>query len=427
MSRAAATVLLLCTRLPCRLSSKSSRRTARLISTTPSKPPSSPAATGHNESLFHFTRARFLANESKELAQRHAPFNVAELAKLAVKAAETTSNRRGTCLAVEKLPDGMHNKAVRFTMDNGFQVIGNVPNPNAGLPHYTTASEVATMDFLKHLIPEDENITTSHLWHDDLHIENVFVKPDDPSEIYAFIDWQSTELAPLYDHIIEPYILEYDGPPLNDLLKRPKLADIEALFQDEPAAMAKRKASSLFRKMSLVALYRFLLYKKMPRLFKALEFCQTDCFQLLLLARNLQIDDEATYLSLLAEQQENKWCGVPRISQGMQQAPLYFSTEEIRRIHQDAEAAARSIELMGDLRIMIGSQYFQAQGLVSHGQFRELEQLLPRVKEEFVRMHAGSKEEEVELSRAWPLRSTRLSISMSGSHRERALQVEHKQ
>jgi hypothetical protein len=42
----------------------------------------------------------------------------------------------------------MHNKAIRFTMDDGFQVIGKVPNPNAGLPHYTTASEVATMDFV---------------------------------------------------------------------------------------------------------------------------------------------------------------------------------------------------------------------------------------------------------------------------------------
>ncbi|KAL4966463.1 uncharacterized protein BDV14DRAFT_198918 [Aspergillus stella-maris] len=34
-------------------------------------------------------------------------------------------------------------------MDSGFQVVGKVPNPNSGLKHFTTASEVATMDFLR--------------------------------------------------------------------------------------------------------------------------------------------------------------------------------------------------------------------------------------------------------------------------------------
>lgn len=33
-------------------------------------------------------------------------------------------------------------------MQDGTQVVGKVPNPNAGRPHYTTASEVATMDFV---------------------------------------------------------------------------------------------------------------------------------------------------------------------------------------------------------------------------------------------------------------------------------------
>jgi hypothetical protein len=154
--------------------------------------------------------------------------------------------------------------------------------------------------------------------------------------------------------------------------------------------------------MSLVALYRFLLYKRMPRLSLALEFHQTDSFQLLLLARNLLIDGETTYLGLLAEQQENRWSEVPRISQGTQNVPpLSFSREEIQRIKLDSEAAARSMELMGDLRKMVGSQYFLAQGLVSHEQYRELEQILPKVKEEFLQMHARSRE-EVELNHAWP-------------------------
>jgi hypothetical protein len=98
--------------------------------------------------FFRFTRGRFLTNEASELAKRHIHFNVDELARLAVLAAEAASNGPRTCIGIEKMADGMHNKAIRFTMDNGFQAVGKVPNPNAGLPHLTTASEVATMDFL---------------------------------------------------------------------------------------------------------------------------------------------------------------------------------------------------------------------------------------------------------------------------------------
>ncbi|KDB26353.1 hypothetical protein H109_01821 [Trichophyton interdigitale MR816] len=52
------------------------------------------------------------------------------------------------CISVKKYPDGMFNKAFVLTMDNGREVVAKVPNPNAGIPHYTTASEVATMDFV---------------------------------------------------------------------------------------------------------------------------------------------------------------------------------------------------------------------------------------------------------------------------------------
>jgi hypothetical protein len=57
------------------------------------------------------------------------------------------------CVHIQKCPDGLYNKAYIFRMDDGREVIGKVPNPNAGLPHYSTASEVATMDYVG--IPPD--------------------------------------------------------------------------------------------------------------------------------------------------------------------------------------------------------------------------------------------------------------------------------
>ncbi|RHZ57500.1 uncharacterized protein CDV56_108101 [Aspergillus thermomutatus] len=449
------------------------------------------------------------------------------------------------CVNIEKLADGMHSKAVRFTMDDGFQAVGKVPNPNAGLPHFTTASEVATMDFMrnvlgtpapkvfswssttdnavgaeyilmenvrgvqlsqiwdrlnvevklevlkkvalyqdswaqtrfsqygslyykqdlahsapsvqytdtngqdvvddrfavgpsmsrqntddgraelhfdrgpwhtaedyeratglresycirnipqlprspiaiyysgtyqpsrekkllaaesylklvKFLMPDDESIRMSHIWHNDLHTENIFVNPDNPSEIYGFIDWQSTELAPLYDHTLEPYFLDYDGPSLGGLLERPRLEDIRPLFQDEPEPVASRKANSLFTKMSLVALYRYFVRKKSMRLFKALEYRQTLCFHLLLFARNLLVDGEATYLELLANQQQENWVGIPKISQCNEGPPLSFSKDMLEEIEKDSTGATTSIMLMQEAQQMIGEQYFRAQGV----------------------------------------------------------------
>jgi hypothetical protein len=48
-----------------------------------------------------------------------------------------------------KLAEGSFNKVFLLTMDTGKQIIARIPHPNAGPPHYTTASEVATMHYLR--------------------------------------------------------------------------------------------------------------------------------------------------------------------------------------------------------------------------------------------------------------------------------------
>ncbi|KAL4778067.1 hypothetical protein BJX76DRAFT_352887 [Aspergillus varians] len=45
----------------------------------------------------------------------------------------------GRCITIKKYPDGMFNKAYLMCMDDGQEVIAKVPNPNAGVPHFTTA------------------------------------------------------------------------------------------------------------------------------------------------------------------------------------------------------------------------------------------------------------------------------------------------
>ena len=96
-----------------------------------------------NQDFFRYTAGRFLFDEIKQMACRRVQFDMNELVHIA---ASSTASR--SCVAVRKLPEGQYSKAFLLTMDNGKRVIAKVPNPNAGRPHYTTASEVATMDFV---------------------------------------------------------------------------------------------------------------------------------------------------------------------------------------------------------------------------------------------------------------------------------------
>jgi hypothetical protein len=80
------------------------------------------------------------------MERRYVRFNMNELAQVAAQ-----SIGAGSCTSVRKFPDGMYNKSFTLTMDDGQEVVAKVPNPNAGLAHYSTASEVATMDFVSTL------------------------------------------------------------------------------------------------------------------------------------------------------------------------------------------------------------------------------------------------------------------------------------
>jgi hypothetical protein len=48
------------------------------------------------------------------------------------------------------------------------------------------------------------------LWHTDLHLGNIFVCSDDPTSIEAIIDWQSSQIAPLF---IQARFPEFLVPP----------------------------------------------------------------------------------------------------------------------------------------------------------------------------------------------------------------------
>lgn len=252
------------------------------------------------------------------------------------------------------------------------------------------------LGMIKYLLPTDQSIQSSCLWHDDLHIENIFVDPKNPTEVIGIIDWQSAELAPLFEHARQPYFLDYDGPPTFGL-ERPRLP--ENLAQLDPAAQ--KEAKALFLNQSLSALYKAVLHRQNPRLYRAMAFQETPSFDFLLLARNLLVDGEATYLAQVLEL-EKTWAELPGVcARGAAPFPFRFSNEERAEIEADVSGALRGIEAMREVQESLG-ELFPERGIVRNDQYEETRDALRQIREQVIDMYARD-EKEKEIWRAgWP-------------------------
>jgi hypothetical protein len=95
------------------------------------------------EQFYKYTSGRWLWNEKYQLARRYVEFDLPGILQVSAQAIGARS-----CIKVEKLPEGNFSKVFLITMDDGRELIAKIPNPNAGQPHLTTASEAATMDYV---------------------------------------------------------------------------------------------------------------------------------------------------------------------------------------------------------------------------------------------------------------------------------------
>jgi len=105
--------------------------------------PKSQVPSEDNDDQFNYTRGRFVMDEKTEMSRRRVQFDAEELARIAAAAVSAEH-----CVSIKKFPDGMYNKALLLTMNDGTEAVAKIPNPNVGYRHLTTASEVATMEFV---------------------------------------------------------------------------------------------------------------------------------------------------------------------------------------------------------------------------------------------------------------------------------------
>ncbi|KAL9079198.1 MAG: hypothetical protein Q9157_001907 [Trypethelium eluteriae] len=249
------------------------------------------------------------------------------------------------------------------------------------------------LTLIKFLLPKDEAVSSAHLWHGDLHVANIFVNPSKPTEVVGIIDWQSTETSPLYFQARQPQVIDYDGPPVHGLERPQPPNDMDKL-----GANAKKQAETLYVQQSLCSLYNTLIHHRTPRVYAALEFQRTPSYLLLLLARNLLSDSEATYLSQVIEL-EAVWDTLPRAEGSTY--PLAFSTKERQEIEANVEDVERGMEMMLSIRGSIG-ELFPEQGIVRPERYREALDALRQMKSQVIKEFASTKQEEELWQTPWP-------------------------
>ncbi|RAH53223.1 phosphotransferase enzyme family protein [Aspergillus piperis CBS 112811] len=511
---------------------------------TPASRTTSQTDWNNHDEFFKFTRGRFLVDEAINRRMREIQFDMNSLARVAAESVGATH-----CTSIQKYPDGMFNKAFLMSMDNGREVVAKVPNPNAGIPHLTTASEVATMDFarnvletpvprvytwnshaqshpvgaefiilekaagvplshvwetlklprklqvllavirlqkkwlsvlfshygslyyakdiqvsppedthyikngkavkdsqfaigpttgrdwcdasrslldidrgpwsdilqflqapysaaqtkltalshylqiLESLIPKDTALTNPHLWHNDLHDDNIFIDPQNPESITSIIDWQSTHVSPLFNHNPDPAFLDWtDGlePETLDLLPRPNLSGLTP--QERAAAVREYTTQNLFIG------WRKLTRAKNPALYRAIEFRKTPAYRLIFLAHRMFEYGEAHFMSLLVDMKDH-WGDLP--DTGDVPFPFEFTDAEIERIKVACDGAVAGTELVDGVKEQLGGLW-PDKGLIENERYEECRAALGEVRDRIVEELGESEEEREEYRRWWP-------------------------
>jgi hypothetical protein len=95
-----------------------------------------------HDKLFQYSNGRFLVDEEQQFSKRYVKFDVEKLCHIV---ASVTKGASPVC-KIDKIEGGF-SKAFLMTMENGAEAIAKIPCPNAGRAMYSTASEVAVLEY----------------------------------------------------------------------------------------------------------------------------------------------------------------------------------------------------------------------------------------------------------------------------------------
>ncbi|KAH9204824.1 kinase-like domain-containing protein [Leptodontidium sp. 2 PMI_412] len=242
------------------------------------------------------------------------------------------------------------------------------------------------------ILPNDVNLSKPTLWHSDLHSDNIFVDPSQPTRILNITDWQAVNVSPLFLQARHPSLIEFEGP-IPEGFEPITLPD----DFDDMGEEAQHQAKNLRAAQSLYKLYEILMLRQCPEIAHALHFRDTLPGQITGLASSIFSDGEPILQGMLIRLQD-EWATCVRPST---QCPLSFTPED-RTQQQRLEASwSEGVELMHEILTEIGA-YQGWDGWVNHNNYPVYKERLAQCRENFLDRYAKTEEERSQWIQAWP-------------------------
>lgn len=128
-----------------------------------------------------------------------------------------------------------------------------------------------------YITPQVDSLLSPTLWKRNITANTIYVNPDSPGQITAFLDWRHAEVVPSYRQVIQPPFFD-SGDSAGDFSSAETVYDVYARLTSDP----------------------------MPRVLQALQFEKTTEYQLLESAHEISKDNGISFLSRAIEYIQNE-------------------------------------------------------------------------------------------------------------------------
>ena len=241
-------------------------------------------------------------------------------------------------------------------------------------------------------MPKDRTLSKPALWHPDLHGDNIFVNPSQPTEIFTIIDWQAVNLSPLFLQARHPALIEFEGPIPDGFQSINLPENFDDLSPEEQLEAKKLRAAQ-----SLYKLYEIELIHQCFDIARALRFRDSLPGQITGLSGSIFSDGEPIVQGMLMRLQE-EWSTCVGLSAP---CPLSFTVEEKDRQREDEAKWSKGVELMDEFLGQVGA-YWGWDGWVNHSNYEVMKERLGRCREDFLSRHSVIDKEKRQWMEVWP-------------------------
>ncbi|KAK0105681.1 Phosphotransferase enzyme [Cadophora gregata] len=234
-----------------------------------------------------------------------------------------------------------------------------------------------------YILPKDERMARSTLWHWDLHASNLFVKDE---RVTCIIDWQSTWAGPLFAQYRYPKLVHYAGEVM---LRLPD--DYETMEGNE-----KVEVSSQVQKSIVQYLYESKTEDSNPLLTDIVNVPQRTVRK-----QTIAFAEDSWEGGILSFRQclirlERYWDEMKHDAA----CPIHFSEEDLRNHVRDAEGYNEQADFWDSLEGFVARD-----GWTSNERYEEALDLFAGIRERGLEQLTGEERSDFEKNSRWAQRS----------------------